>query len=198
MGTFLAPLPTAAQAGALGTESPRVRPGAQGCPQPGAALASRPQRPPPPRLTRSPGGSGAPPSRPRRRRRHHGPRRAAAPGRWLAARSLPLANFRVLPSTRNRGTLSKSSRRRWWGSEGGGMSEPLRGRDRGRRAQRTASARGEAVAPGVPARIPAWETGPAGLSATRDLTKLQQQKRREGRGGRGTRSRRGSELALFV
>lgn len=95
-------------------------------------------------------------------------------------------------------TLSKSSRRRWWGSEGGGMSEPRRGRDRGRRAQRTASARGEAVAPGVPARIPAWETGPAGLSATRDLTKLQQQKRREGRGGRGTRSRRGSELALFV
>lgn len=44
-------------------------------------------------------GVGAPPSRPRRRRRqHHGPRRRCRcprPARSLAARSLPLANFRV-------------------------------------------------------------------------------------------------------
>lgn len=193
MGTFLPPVPTATHAGAWGTESPRVQPGAQGCPQPLRLLPHPgPPRPPPPRLTRRVReGVGAPPSRPRRRRQqHHGPRAAAAPGP-LAGRALfLLQTFGFCGRQETGATLSKSSRCRLGGSGEGGMSEQLKGRHRGRRAQRTRERGGKRPA-GNPCRIPRPGNGP---SAAEHLAGISQscnnKKEGAGRGGLGRRSGR--------
>ncbi|XP_046540861.1 uncharacterized protein LOC124251906 [Equus quagga] len=137
--------------------------------------ASSPRRPRPPRLTRGVrGGSGSTAFTPA----EEAPAAPWSPAplplplaRLLAARSLPLANFRVLRSTRNRGDPQQVfpvQRERTTGSE------YPRGRVEGR----------EDVAQGIPARIPRWGNRPEPKShhLPRDLTKLQQQKRRgEGR-----------------